>query len=580
MGQVESFSFDKGINRKKSRLLLEPGEVYSCSGFGFANDGVLTARTPKTRGIAIDTASTSRINGIHRYGDSIYGSSKALCPGIASVFATAGLTHPTFNYLYYRGVAGSSYANIDILNGNTRPRFADYENFTFVVDGNTNRAYYQEKDYKWGIDGPTTAPTVVVGAAGNPDATYDCYYTFYVTFPNDKIVETAPSPVGTVVATLDKIEWSGIQICPYEGQGLTIYRRLYRTVSGVPYLVDILTDNTTTTYSDNVTDTALQLASILWTEGYAIPPSGITDICVYLQRMFYIKGSSLGWSEPYQPFNLIDTSDVVVTKDNEPLVSLVDWGDQLYLTSASRWYRLQGTDPDTWAIKRTFADNGIVNKHTLKRTKYGLIGLWYDGIYNFDGNITRNITDKKLGRTFFTGLSDLSVCYAEFDGTRYYFYYASSGTTVDSCLVIDFAYYPDYRIYHDDFVAHSQEYYRETGVNYTAKSGYDYTDSGTETIPTSVVTGDKVFGAITKRKCLDYLYYDIDTNSKNVTVNILADGTTVDSLTLNHSTRERNRSRKLKAKEGYRFSVEISCADSQGLDIYAPWILEATPVGE
>ena len=168
----------------------------------------------------------------------------------------------------------------------------------------------------------------------------------------------------------------------------------------------------------------------------------------------------------------------------------------------------------------------------------------------------------------------------EFDGTKYYFYYASSGSTVDSSFIIDFAYAPDYRIYENDFIAHAHEYYKETGVNYTAKSGYDYTDSGTETIATSVVTGDKVFGAITKRKCLDYLYYDVDTNSKNVTVNIVADGTTVDSLTINTSSRERNRSRKLKAKEGYRFSVEISCADSQGLDIYAPWILEATPVGE
>ena len=580
MGQVESFSFDKGINRKKSRLLLEPGELYSCSGFGFANDGVLTARAAKTQGIAIDTATTSRINGIHRYGDSIYASSKALCPGIASVFATAGLTQPTFNYIYHREEDGTSYANIDLLHNNTRPRFADYENFVFMVDGNTNRAYYQEKDYKWGMDSPATAPIVVTGAAGNPNATYDCYYTYYVTFPNDKVVETGPSPVGTVVATLDKIEWSGITPCPYEGSGLIIHRRLYRTVSGTPYLVDILTNNTATTYSDDVTDAALQAATILGTEGYTIPPVGATDICVYLQRVFYIKDSILGWSEPYQPFNFIDTSDVVVTKDNEPLVSLVDWGDQLYLVSASRWYRLQGTDPDTWAIKRTFADNGVVNKHTLKRTKYGLIGLWYDGIYNFEGTITRNITDKKLGRDFFTSLSDLSVCYAEFDGTRYYFYYASSGSTVDSCLVIDFAYAPDYRIYQNDFVAHAHEYYKETGVNYTAKNGYDYSDGGTETIPTSVVTGDKVFGAITKRKCLDYLYYDVDTNGKDLTVNIVVDGTTVDSLTLNTSSRERNRSRKLKAKEGYRLSVEMSCADSQGLDIYAPWILEATPVGE
>lgn len=580
MGQMEVFSFDKGMNLKKGRLLYDVGELYTCKGFSFEHDGVLECRSPKTKGLAIDALTTSVVNGIHRYADRIYASSKALCPGIASVFATAGWTQPTFNYLYYRDVNGTSFANIDLFGGNTRPRWCDFEDFVFVVDGSSKKAFYKGNVYKWGIPAPSSAPILALGAAGNPNATYDCYVTFVVRFPNNKYVETAPSPVASIVATLDKIEWSKIPTSSYSGTDIQIYRRLYRTVSGTPYLVKEIADNTTTTYSDDITDANLQAASILETESYILPPDFGVDLSMYLQRIFVIVGSRLYWSEAYMPFVFLDTSDVVITKDNEPLVALQDWGDQLYICSASRWYRLQGTDPDTWAIKRTFADNGVINKHTLKRTKYGLVGLWYDGIYNFDGVMTKNLTEKKLGREFFLDIPDLSTSYAEFDGERYYFYYCSTGTTVDKCVIVDFSTAPDYRVIEDNFVAQAHEFSRETGINYFGKSGYEYSNGGTETIATSIVTGDKPFGAITKRKSLEYLYYDLYTNSKNVTVNIVVDGTTKDSLTLNTATRTRKRSRQLIFAEGYRIGLEISCADSQNLQIYAPWVLEANLVGE
>jgi hypothetical protein len=579
---TEVFSFDKGMNRKKGRLLYEQGELYECKGFSFEHEGILQARTPKTISYAIDSASTSTINSIHRYGDDLYSTSKALCYGTASKFTSEGVTQPTFNYIYYRDIDGTTWTNIYLSASNDRPRYCDFEDFVFMVDGERKQAFYKGKDYEWGFPAPDSAPILTKGAGGsNPDGIYECYYTYYVTFPNGKVVESAPSPVKSIDVTGGfKIEWSGISSCPYEGDGLILHRRLYRDVAGTVYLLTEISNNTTESYSDNITDANLQAATILETESYVTPPSGAYDIIMYLQRVFCIKDSSLYWSESYMPFTFLDTSDAVITKDNEPLVALIDWGDQLYMCSASRWYRLQGSDPDTWSIKRTFADNGIINRNTLKKTKYGLVGLWYDGVYNFDGVVSKNLTIKYLGRKFFTDLPDLSLSYAEYDGTYYWLYYSTDGITIDKCIIIDFSGIPEYRIIENNWIADAHEYYREDGKNYYAKDGYEYTNSGTETISTSIITGDKVFGAIQKRKCLDYLYYDIDTSSKNVTVNITVDGTTKDSLVLNHSSRIRNRSRKLIAAEGYRFGLEISCSDSQNLAIYAPWILEATPVGE
>lgn len=51
---IESFTFDKGINLKKSPLFLEDGEVYSIQNFSFNHIGILEGREAKTVGVLID----------------------------------------------------------------------------------------------------------------------------------------------------------------------------------------------------------------------------------------------------------------------------------------------------------------------------------------------------------------------------------------------------------------------------------------------------------------------------------------------------------------------------------------------
>jgi hypothetical protein len=567
---IEPFVFDKGMNLRKSPLYLADGEVVTALGFSFESEGVLEARPAKTQSVAIDFDASATINGIHRYIDSVLACSKAYCPG----------DQVYLNYFYQRDKDGTAFAEVGRSMGNTRPRFGDYEKFIFMVDGESRRAYIDDDEYVWGVKNPVSPPTLAAGAAGNPDGEYYCYVTYYIIFPNDKVYETAASPAGTITVTTDKIEWSGIPICPYEGEGLIIKRNLYRTVSGTSYLLTTIQDNTTTTYSDNATDAALQAASAYSTANYSTPPDNAVDIRVYLQRVFLIKEKSIYWSESYIPFGFLTTSSVVVTKEDEDLVSLVDWGDQIYIVSKERWYRLQGSDPDTWSIKRTFTDNGIINRHTLKKSKFGLIGLDYDGIYIFDGATSQSLTETKLGKSFFTDLDDLSVCYAEFDGEIYYLYYASSGSTLDSCVRLDFTNgRAELQVYTGGFVD-AHEFYREKTVRYQAYDGYEYTEGGTEVIVTSVLTGDQAFKNVGQLKNLEYLHYDIDTNSIDVTVTIYVDGTSAWTLTLNTSSRIRKRSEKLPQLEGYRFSLGIDCADSQSLKIYGPWLLDATPVGK
>jgi hypothetical protein len=233
--------------------------------------------------------------------------------------------------------------------------------------------------------------------------------------------------------------------------------------------------NETTTYTDDNPDYDININHTMFSMGYGKPPSGIVDVELYLQRMFAIKDNMLYWSEPYNPFAFKTTSAIAVCSEGENLKSVAFWGDTLYIASESSWYRLVGSDPDTWMIKKTFADVGIINPDTVKKTRYGILGLWHDGVYLFDGATSKNLTARKMPESIFTdtvnaNINSTNTCYACMDSTRYYFYYSStSTTTLDSCKVIDFGAWPEVRIYDDPFIASAHEYHFPTGKRYLAR---------------------------------------------------------------------------------------------------------------
>jgi hypothetical protein len=483
--------------------------------------------------------------------------------------------------------ANDNFTSLGCLSTDRKLSIAEYRKFMFRTKGRDKKAFTHGALYDWGIDPPKNKPVGADGGTGNIVAgDYTLYYTFFVKFPNGITYETGPSPVSDTVTLSGSspIDWTEVQPSTYSGTGVTIWRKLYRVVSGTAYWVHTIKDNTTTTYEDNTA--TITANDSLGTADYDVPPDNIADLEVYLHRIFAIKDNDLWWSETYIPFGFKSTSSQQISPKGEDLVAVVAWGDMLWMPTQKRWYRLSGSDPDTWSVKYSYADKGLINKHTMQATKFGIIGLWYDGIYLFDGMMSRNVTEKIMGREFFEDISTLesgvlnNYCYSAFDTNKYYFYYPSSGTTIDSCLVLDFSLYPEIKAYHDDFIANAHELHLPTGIRYQGKTdGYQYEETGNETITTSYQTGDRVFGNPFKQKNLTYLWYDIDTNSQDVTVTIYADGVSADVITLNESSRTRKR-KELAQINGYRFSLAASCSASQDLKIYEPWALEATSFGD
>ena len=801
-------TFDKGLNLRNDPLLLKDGELSQCEGFSYKHNGVMEARPALN---AVNMTGLGSIHTMHRY--------------INWILAGAGSS------LYYKWdldgfcnryvPANGEFTLLTTMRNSRRLAIADSDLFTFMVNGADQKAFSHGNIYDWGIPNPSLAPAAAAGASGNPTGAYSLYYTWVIHFPNGFMYETGPSPAGTITVTSTKITWGGVAPCPYSGTGLIIYRRLYRysVTLNEKYLVTEITDNTTTTYTDNVTDAILQTQAAMSTIDYLPPPDGLTDICAHLGRIFGVKGNMLYWSEAYIPFAFPGGNSIQVSIEGENLLSVVSWQEQIFMASIMTWYRLQGATPDVFAVKTTFAEVGTSNTHSVKKTRYGIISKWHDGLYIFTGATSANITNALIGTDYFTGIdfktdfgstwdglkyslqipslqtseadiytglllhcdgTDASVSFpdasintrtitpagnAQVDTAQYkfgtgsalmdgagdylsapaivgqaigtgkftvdfwarfnpikdnnglfsqitdannyvsfvmrynvgrnyfsfkiveggvevfsllsaftdvkttsfyhfaiikgwggdpniiaitmngtsiasgiqtqgsrswpyltgalnfgYAPYGSSNYSLDgwmdeieilyrerwtaaftppvapyaivnsyvvdptlpeNVLAVDFRNYPSLRFFDDNINVYSDYYHRQTAISYLGhKDGYQYKETGVETIGVTLQTGDRGGENILQQKQLEYLYYEADTNGQDLIATIYVDGTAHSApVTINTASRTRGR-KSLPAIRGYKFSLKLTCASAQHVKIYQPWGISFNPYGE
>jgi hypothetical protein len=145
----------------------------------------------------------------------------------------------------------------------------------------------------WCITTPVTAPTTAAAAgAGLEDGTYMYCYTFY---NKDDGVESAPSPIDTVVTSGgdDQVSITAMDVStdPY-----VTHKRIYRTfVDGGTFYRVTEIDNKVTAYTDSTTDANLGT-------GIQTEDTGVVEItsifCLHKDRI-YLSGSV---SDPYRVY--------------------------------------------------------------------------------------------------------------------------------------------------------------------------------------------------------------------------------------------------------------------------------------
>jgi hypothetical protein len=446
--------------------------------------------------------------------------------------------------------------------------FKEYKQFFHGVNGVSSVLFDEDGNlYPSRIFLPSTSPSGAAGISGNPNGIYKLYVSYYITWPNGMVYETGLSAGSSdVTVTNTKIEWTNIPTstyAAYSGVAPTIHRKLYRgagtagSLTGI-YYIDTITDNTTTTYSDNFTDTEVTAGGLSDAEDFIeLPNSKFLEY--HYGRAFVIdidKPWRLVYSSPATGETATENENIlpVATEENNfddvrvmGVRGIVDpqgiiaWAQNLYIVLNQTWMRKEGNDPNTWNYKKGFVSWGISAQHTLSSSSHpvGIMGLSLfgdgePGLSIYNGMTSDIVGSLRLRDLFKSDLNKTYIkdCVGKCIGFYYHLFYPSTSSTIlDTHLAMDLSHYPDVRISKwTDLYSNCIAVDESNGDMFIGGTdGYvrKRNDSGGETINVDVKSHDMIGGqsqAANKVKTLKKLKYNINTNGDLVKLEVTIDG--------------------------------------------------------
>jgi hypothetical protein len=471
------------------------------------------------------------------------------------------------------------------------------------------------------VDAPITSPAGATGAGGLPNGSYKLYVSFFITWPNGHTYETGLSPVGADVnVTSDIITWSNIPVSTYAayyGTAPTIYRNLYRGPGSTGSLTEIfyvatIADNSTTGYSDNVSDATLQ-TGFLCTVADALPFTipkyfewnygrifGIHP--TYYNRLYYSEvaiGETAIANELFMPLGMLleNWDDIRVAGfDHVDPQAVIGYGSYLYIALKQTWIRKQGNDPDTWAYRKTYATKGIGAPMTVDRLPQGIIGMsnpeyGEPALCVFNGQNSEAIASPKLDYIFRTDLNidQIAQCRGSRVGNHYCLMYPSVGETVPNrMLMLDIRRPQDPRIanWTDLNGVCIDTDSQSTKIYIGGSDGYVRTKAATGTCDVLVETHDLVGGSpqvVHNQKTWTSIKYALDSGGDNVTMQIYIDdvlmkwpdGATTKTITGTGEMTQVINSLPQNWK-GYKMRIVLTGTGMDTFELYSPWNLDFT----
>lgn len=273
-----------------------------------------------------------------------------------------------------------------------------YKNVAYAVRRNAGRMKRVATDFYTdaGISAPGSAPTLADSAVGGnpPAATYYGVVTFYNNLTG---AESDPSDPSASVTTggANKISWTNIPTAVPQGQVTS--RRLWRTLpnqTGVYYLVAEIADNTSTTYTDNVSTAGLGAAA---SYKNGVPPTNQKYMAFWKERCWLSNGvdvwfSEIGLPESFGPSSLIQ----VKPDDGGEVRVLFGWQDRLVIGKTNGIYFLVGTDESDFALNTLTTKHGCWAPFSMKEIEGNLIWYGGDNFYQSGGENPVAISDYQV----------------------------------------------------------------------------------------------------------------------------------------------------------------------------------------
>ncbi len=237
-------------------------------------------------------------------------------------------------------------------------------------------------------------------------------YSYYYTWGNAEF-ESMHSPIWDVTTVAsDSIILTGIGVGPVG----TTWRKLYRaytTGTGLDergdtfYYVTILGDNTTTTFTDTISNDAVGFAIEF---DHALPPWGW--ILEWHKDRAYLAGvqvasksyddwetdtagywaNTLFYSELDEPYYW-PGENMIRVGDDVPITDLVSWGDTLLIFKRNQIWQLSGYDNEDFVLSQLTARHGSAGLNSVCASPAGILWSGADGYYFYDGAQIRKVLD-------------------------------------------------------------------------------------------------------------------------------------------------------------------------------------------
>lgn len=237
---------------------------------------------------------------------------------IRSLFVYAAVTGPR----RYVGDAVSLWRNGVVIASNLNGAplgFANYQSKTWVM--NQSVAGWDDGSssslHSWLPAAPTGAPTVAAGSAGALNGTYQ----WCVSFATEDEVETNPGPLSSPGLALTN-QQANLTAIPVSTDSSIVKRYIYR-IGGTQdqiYRVGTLSDNTTTTFTDNTSDLAAADEGITHTEDHDPPPAAAGLGGPYYDKL-------IAWTTVDHPNRIFWTADLEPSYFPGAALDTGNWAD-------------------------------------------------------------------------------------------------------------------------------------------------------------------------------------------------------------------------------------------------------------
>ena len=467
-------NFSKGANSHISPYLI--GKTQGSEVRNLRTNVEFGAFAKRDTMVLLIDGGAASVNGIHRY----YKSD-----------ATMNTIWATGTFLYYDASGTKTLLRSGLTDG-AFWQFVTYKDNAIGWNG-TDRtfAWDGEKDSTANTDGHRTAGDLATDL-GAPFAELDTgtdldassWYQYKVAYYDGitySYSDSRSNPILTGAAVYN-IALIGIPIGPAD----TTTRYIYRTLGNASranviaddtfYLVETISDNSTQTFADTVTDdTADDDASPAWAEvsaGETATPPIFKYGTIHRDRLFggnvASNLSTLYWSDPFNPDYFAATDfEIIREDDGDEITFVIEYKGLLTLgkTNTIQSFYTDNAVDSNWYASTPFSFVGCPAPYSVAVTPKGIFYYGYKGIYAYANQVSNLISDAVTDSVRDLSSTSIEEVIGHYFDNEYNFSYTSdsSGESKNNRVLI-------YDLIRDSYVLD----YKNINSFVSFKSGADF----------------------------------------------------------------------------------------------------------